>query len=383
MDERRHAEALNAALDALRDGARLEDVAARLPAELRPLLDVGRGLGRSAAGVLPSSPSATFTLSLEEQLLTDMRLQGGAVPARRWGTWRNSILLGLLLLVGGVIALRSAGIGPFAPALAGGESASANQAMGLLEVGWQEIDGLRDDLDGGQTDRLLLTTRLERIVGAFMDALDAAQEEGDRRTAARVLADSGSAAARLATLAHGKPDPIRDEIIAARRLLVVRLLDSRVGRLDPPPIEDPGIIVSTAVPSPTDVTVPPKEPVEPTLTAVPTVAIETPTITAPIPTPSPLPTATDVPLDPPISTSVPRRTDRPPDPTETSEPYVPPTNTPDAWPTTGPTGVPSKPTPEPTDPAPPGAEPTEVPAEPTEVPIDPGSSGSSRGAGRS
>ena len=378
MDERRHAEALNAALDALRDGARLEDVAARLPAELLPLLDVGRGLGRSAAGATPSSPSATFTLSLEEQLLTDLRLQGGAIPARRWGTWRNGILLGLLLLLGGVMALRSAGIGPFAPALQSGESVTAEQAMGLLEVGWQEIDGLRDDLDGDTADLLHLTTRLERIVGAFMDALDAAEEEGDRRTAARVLADSGTAAATLATLAHGKPDPIRDEIISARRLLVVRLLDSRVGRLDPPPIEGPGIIVSTPVPSPTDVTVPPREPVEPTLTAVPTVAIETPTITVPIPTPSPSPTATDTPPDPPSSTSEPRSTDRPPTATNTSEPYVPPTNTPDAWPTDDPL----KPTPEPSDPAPPGVEPSVVPPESTEVPIDPGSSGSSRGAGR-
>lgn len=410
MDELTSAEVLHAALEALRRGARFEDVAAGLPDDVLRMLETSRRLERAGSGPVgmepgPGSrqgrsdgsghgqaqgPSATFTLALEEQLRTDFRLRARAGTGGAWPRWRGAILIAGVLAVVGAIGLAGKDFGPYGVLSAGGAARSGDVALERLDDGWREIEALRSALDRGAPDDASTRRRLDRITTAFLEALDSVAVSGDARARARVGADVTTAAGALASMARSVDDRTAEEIISAQRQLVVRLLRTRVGSLDPDPVEVPGTIevprtiVSTPLASPSASAEPTRVSGDPTSDPAPT----TPTaraIVSPTPTPTrlpplmtavPSPTATSEPIEPaPPATSRPRPTDppppAPPEPTEVPAPIVPPTRTPDAWPTSAPTEAP----PVPPVATPPGEEPSPPPPSPPAIPptlSDPG-----------
>ena len=373
MDELTRSEALDRAFDALRDGAGSEDVLSRLPEDLRPLFAAARRLEHAGQAPTAIGPSATFVLSLEEQLRTDMRLHVADLPSRLWSGWRIGVLVTALFVGAGALVLRGNDVGSFEPTASERAPDTIDSALRRLDEGWVGINTLRQDLRHSDPASSGLAERLGAITTAFEDALDATDGADDPRTVARVRADVEAAAAALAGLAHGRSDAVRDEIIESRRALVVRLLKSRVGSLDPAPIEPPPIIVSTALPSPTEDLGPPGGPTEPVDPSppLPTEPIPPPataTMVPPLSTEAPSPTSTPMPIAPdPPATTRPRPTDPTPDPPDPS-PIVPPTETPDRWPTEGPTKAP----PEPIVPPTPGVDPSAPPPSPTEATRSPG-----------
>ncbi len=373
MDELGRAEVLNEALDALRDGACLEDAAAGLPEEFRGLINAVLQLEHSAKYTAAVAPSATFTLSLEEQLRTDFRLRITDVPNGLWTGWRTALVATTVLFATGAIVLLGAGFGLLSPQPADGAPLTVQDAMRRLDDGWQEIDSLRGALESGELSAAGLQLRLGLITAVFIDALDATAYIGNPRAEARVRADVTTAASTLAALANGRSDPVRDEIVDAQRQLVVRLLRTRVGSLDPAPIEFPGIIVSTPLASPIAGTEPTGVIAEPTETlpaatdtAEPIASPPTATVIPPHSTESPTSTPMPIVPDPPATTR-PRPTDPPlvpPDPPSPPSPIEPPTRTPDAWPTHDPTKAPPPPIVTPS----PGTEPTIPPLLPMTSP---------------
>jgi len=349
------ADALNDAIEAILSGR--GPMPADVLDELRPLLAEGRSLLRHRMG--DGSPSPTFLLGLEAQLVTDLRLQA---PVARRRPWRaaGAVVVAAVGLLAAVL------LGPASELLPARVTEPVHRAWNavtlvaspspdarirrLLAQGWRHLKAA-EDAGRSVPAPPALARALDAAIGRYRLALAAAADAAlDARIRSQAEAEVQLVIARLARQAHGRPEDDRAIWVGAR-LTLRRLLvaDARVVHLLPSPRQAPSDDARVLLP-------PAAQPAPPlaSQTALPTDAV-TPTVPTAVPTreswpaetsvaptasqtapaaPSPVP-ATAERARPPATATLPATTPtEPPDP-----PARAVTPTQDRWPTATPRSI--------------------------------------------
>ena len=339
-------DALNAAVDAVLAGASPDDVAERLPPELRPLLVAGSRLAQHRPSGDALRPG--FVVGLGEQLRMDLRLslseagpapadaerpaRGDApeerrAPAFRPKDWWPIALAGVFFGFFAGIVVRSGGAQPgeaLYPVRRGWEHVALPAEPGTigrvesrLDRAWRRLSELRQAIEEGRTSDDSVLALVEGLVTAYDDVLAiAGSVENDGRALRRARADADAAANELERLAVGRASPVGAALVhAGQRLRLGVAAAQIVNRADTPEAEPPRLLPGgeravPIAPSPTEgagqappspaPSAPSERPTtEPTRTPVPE---PTPTLVTPLPpsaTATVVPTRTLPPDEPP------------------------------------------------------------------------------------